>query len=82
MARSWLRFLIVPVLVVLTTGAAAQNKCTAKGQMGGHAFNLAHCEVAFYEGGPAVTIWFSSTPITNEERDFFQISSSADRFSK
>ena len=41
-----------------------------------------HCEVAFYEGGPGVTIWFSSTPITAEERDFFQISSSADRFKK
>ena len=50
--------------------------------MAGQAFNLAYCEVAFYEGGPGVTIWFSSTPITNEERDFFQLSSSADRFKK
>ena len=66
----------------MATGAAAQNKCTAMGQMGGQAFNLANCEVALYEGSPGVTIWFSSTPITNEERDFFQLSSSADRFKK
>jgi hypothetical protein len=82
MAGSWLRFLVVPVLVAAATTASAQNKCTAKGQMAGQAFNLAYCEVAFYEGSPAVTIWFSSTPITAEERDFFQLSSSADRFKK
>ncbi len=82
MAGSWLRSLVVLMFVTVATSASAQNKCTAKGQMGGHAFSLAHCEVAFYEGGPGVTIWFSSTPITAEERDFFQISSSADRFSK
>jgi hypothetical protein len=82
MARTWLRFLVVPIVVVVATAASAQNKCTATGQMGGQAFNLSHCEVAFYEGGPGVTMWFSSTPITAEERDFFQISSSADRFKK
>ena len=82
MARSWLRFLVAAILVGVAAAASAQSKCTAKGQMGGQAFNLAYCEVAFYEGGPGVTIWFSSTPITAEERDFFQISSSADRFSK
>ena len=82
MAGSWLRFLVIPILVVVAAGAAAQNKCTAKGQMGGQAFNLANCEVAFYEGSPGVTISFSSTPITAEERDFFQTSSSADRFKK
>jgi hypothetical protein len=82
MAGSWIRLLVLPILVVAATGAAAQNKCTATGQMGGQAFNLANCEVAFYEGGPGATIWFSSTPITAEERDFFQLSSSADRFKK
>jgi len=82
MKRSWFRLLVLPLLVVLATGASAQNKCVAKGQMGGQAFNLAHCEVAFYEGGPAATIWFSSTPITAEERDFFQLSSSSDKFKK
>src|SRR6266542_2164724 len=82
MARSWFRLLVLPFLVVVATGASAQNKCVAKGEMGGQAFNLAYCEVAYYESGQGVTIWFSSTPITNEERDFFQLSSSADRFKK
>ena len=65
---------------VAAADAAAQNKCTASGQMAGQAYNLAYCEVALYEGSPSVTIWFSSTPITPEERDFFHISSTADRF--
>jgi hypothetical protein len=82
MTRTWIRFLLFPILAVIAAGACAQSKCTAKGQMGGQAFNLAYCEVAFYSGSPGATIWFSSTPITPEERDFFQISSSADRFRK
>ncbi len=61
MTGSCLRFLVVPILVGVATGASAQNKCMAKGQMGGHAFNLAYCEVAFYEGRPAATIWFSKS---------------------
>ena len=82
MARARIRSLVFLLLISAAPLTSAQNKCTAKGQMGGHAFSLAHCEVAFYEGGPGVAIWFSSTPITAEERDFFQISSSADRFKK
>jgi hypothetical protein len=82
MARTWLRFLVAAILVAVAAAASAQSKCTAKGQMGGQAFTLANCEVAFYEGGPSVTLWFSSTPITPEERDFFQLSSSAERFKK
>jgi hypothetical protein len=82
MARARIRSLVFLLLIAAAPLTSAQNKCTAKGQMGGHAFSLAHCEVAFYEGGPGVAIWFSSTPITAEERDFFQISSSADRFKK
>jgi len=82
MARTWFRFLVLPLLVVVASEASAQNKCVAKGEMGGQAFNLAYCEVAYYESSQGVTIWFSSTPITAEERDFFQLSSSADRFKK
>jgi len=82
MARTWLRFVLFAIFVGAAGGAAGQSKCMAKGQMAGNAFNLAYCEVAFYEGSPGVAIWFSSTPITAEERDFFQISSSADRFKK
>lgn len=75
-------FLVFSALVAAASDASAQGKCTASGQMAGQAFNLTYCEVALYEGSPGVTIWFSSTPITAEERDFFQISSTADRFKK
>ncbi|MFO1325656.1 MAG: hypothetical protein U1F15_16575 [Burkholderiales bacterium] len=77
-----IRVVLCSLLVLAAQGAFAQGKCTAKGQMGGQAFSLANCEVAFYAGGPSVAIWFSSTPIGADERDFFQRSSSADRFRK
>jgi len=70
------------MLVAIATAVSAQNKCIAKGQMGGQAFNLTHCEVAYYEGSHGITIWFSSTPIVPAERDFFQTSSTADSFRK
>jgi hypothetical protein len=82
MAGSPLRWLLFPMLVALATAVSAQNKCVATGHMGGQAFNLTHCEVAFYEGSPGITIWFSSTPITPEERDTFERSSYADDFRK
>jgi hypothetical protein len=82
MATVIVRVLALGVLLITTQPAWGQAKCTAKGQMGGQPFNLAFCEVAYYQGGQGVTIWFSSTPITAEERDFFQRSSSADRFRK
>ena len=80
MTGSAVRWLIFPMLVACATTVFGQNKCTATGQMGGQAFNLAYCEVAYYEGSNGVTLWFSSTPITDAERDFFQTSSSAERF--
>ena len=82
MKGSALRGLVFTMLISLATVVSAQNKCVATGQMGGQPFNLAYCEVAYYEGSNGITIWFSSTPITSEERDFFQTSSSADRFRK
>jgi hypothetical protein len=82
MATVVVRVLALGVLLITTQPAWGQAKCTAKGQMGGQPFDLAFCEVAYYQGGQGVTIWFSSTPITAEERDFFQRSSSADRFRK
>ena len=82
MAGSSVRWLVFPMLVALAAAVSAQNKCIATGQMGGQAFSLSYCEVAYYEGSNGITIWFSSTPITPEERDFFQTSSSADRFRK
>jgi hypothetical protein len=74
--------LVLGTLVAAAPDAWAQNKCTAKGVMGGQAFNLAYCEVAYYDGSNGVSIWFSSTPITPDERAFFQLSSSEDRFQK
>ena len=82
MADSSLRWLVFSILVAAATAVSAQNKCSATGQMGGQTFSLTNCEVAYYEGSQGITIWFSSTPITPEERDFFQTSSSADRFRK
>jgi hypothetical protein len=82
MAGSSVRWLVFSMLVAMATAVSAQNKCIATGQMGGQAFNLTHCEVAFYEGSPSITIWFSSTPITPEERDTFQRSSYAHGFRK
>jgi hypothetical protein len=77
------RLLAAVALLLLVPVAAAQNKCTAKGVMAGQAYSLANCEVAYYPGGDnSVTIWFSDTPIGAEEREFFQRSSSADRFKK
>ena len=82
MTSSSVRWLVFPILVAVATGVSAQNKCIAKGQMGGQAFSLTHCEVAYYEGSHGITIWFGSTPITPAERDFFQTSSSVERFRK
>jgi len=82
MKSSSVRGLVFATLVLVAASSSAQNKCVATGQMGGQAFSLAYCEVAYYEGSNGITIWFSSTPITPEERDFFQTSSSADRFRK
>ena len=82
MAGSSVRWLVFSLLVAVATAVSAQNKCIATGQMGGQAFNLTHCEVAFYEGSPGITIWFSSTPITPEERDTFQRSSYDQDFRK
>ena len=82
MTRSSLRWPVFWALVAASAAVSAQNKCIATGQMGGQAFSLTYCEVAYYEGSQGITIWFSSTPITPEERDFFQTSSSADRFRK
>lgn len=72
--------LVCGALAASSPQAAAQQRCTAKGVMGGQAFDLGNCEVAYYEGSQGVTLWFSSTPITAEEKEFFQLSSSADKF--
>jgi hypothetical protein len=82
MAAAIVRLLVCSLLLIATQAVWAQNKCTAKGQMGGQPFDLAYCEVAYYDSAHSVTIWFSSTPISADERDAFQRSSSADRFRK
>jgi hypothetical protein len=70
MTLTWIRIPAAAILFAAATGACAQSKCSATGQMAGQAFSLANCEAAIYEGGPGVTIWFSSTPITAEELAF------------
>ena len=82
MKSTSVRWLVFALVIAAAAGVSAQSKCAATGQMGGQAFSLPYCEVAYYEGSNGITIWFSSTPITAEERDFFQTSSSADRSRK
>jgi len=70
------------MLVLTADDGFAQNKCTAKGVMAGQKFELAECAVAYYAGSNGVTIWFSSTPITADERSTFQLSSTNDTFKR
>ena len=72
--------LAAAVLLASAQPAFAQGKCSAKGVMAGEKFDLVNCEVAYYAGSNGVTLWFSSTPITAEERSFFQLSSTNDKF--
>jgi hypothetical protein len=60
-----------------SSGASAQNKCTAKARW---RQKFTHERRSLFAGSNGVTIWFSSTPITAEERDFLQLSSTADQF--
>jgi len=79
--KTTMLFAAASLLLVANT-STAQNKCVAKGVMGGQKFELAYCEAAYYAGSNGVTIWFSGTPITPDERAHFQLSSSNDDFKR
>lgn len=70
-------------LCLVVPTVAAQGKCSAKGVMAGQAFDLAHCEIAYYPGGDnSVVLWFGDKPISAAEREYFQMSSSTDALRK
>lgn len=74
MART-IRILLLVVLAAGLAGrAGAQDKCAAKGSMGGKAFTMKHCAVAVYDE-KGVTIWFSEAPIPAQEVQTFHTSS-------
>ncbi len=68
------RRLLLGILAIAVCGrAAAQDKCLAKGSMGGKTFTMTHCAAAVYDG--AVALWFSEAPISAEEVGTFHLSS-------
>lgn len=77
------RSLAVLVCSLLLVGAVnAQNQCSGKGVMGGLQYSIHDCAAAFYDGANSVTLWFSETPITADERQKFEFNSYADDFRK
>jgi hypothetical protein len=72
--RHGTRRLFLGLLAIAVCGrAAAQDKCTAKGSMGGKSFTMTHCAAAVYDG--AVALWFSEAPIPAAEVETFHLSS-------
>jgi len=66
------------ILAVVVLGAAAvraEDRCSAKGSMGGKAFAMTHCAAAVYDGQKSVSLWFSEKPIPADEIETFHISS-------
>lgn len=77
--RRWSLRLAVAACLGLAATAHAQDKCSASGVMSGEKFSAPHCAVAYMrEPYPSVTLWFSESPITPQERDAFRMSAYAD----
>jgi hypothetical protein len=74
-------FAVLFVFLSFQISAEADNKCSAKGVMAGLDFSMNHCAAALYDE-KGVTLWFSSTPITSDELQQFQLNSYADPFHK
>jgi hypothetical protein len=53
----------------------AEDRCSAKGSMGGKAFAMTHCAAAVYDSEKSVSLWFSENPIPAEEIETFHLSS-------
>ena len=62
------------VLVALGAPARADEKCLAKGVIGGKPIALKHCEVAMYDE-KGVTLVFMEAPISAEEVTAFELNS-------
>ena len=72
------RLALVPLAAALvSSSAAADDKCLAKGKMQDQAFELKSCAVAMYDN-KGVTIWFTEKPLPAETVDTFHLNSYAD----
>ena len=65
-------FLLAASLSLAAASAHAENKCSATGVMGGEAFALNHCAIAYYPEQKSVTLWFNESPIEPREAEGFQ----------
>lgn len=68
---------ILALLLVLSTPAFAEDKCSVKAVLGGKPVTMKHCVAAVYEDQHSVTLYFSDTPFTAKEVDSFHVSSYA-----
>jgi hypothetical protein len=68
---------ILALLLVLSTPALAEDKCSVKALLGGKPVTMKHCIAAVYEDQHSVTLFFSDTPFTAKEVDSFHVSSYA-----
>jgi hypothetical protein len=68
---------ILALLLVLSTPANAEDKCSVKALLGGKPMTMKHCIAAVYEDEHSVTLYFSDTPFTAKEVDSFHVSSYA-----
>ncbi len=71
------RFVLGVLAVAVCGRAAAQDRCTATGTMGGKKFTMSHCAVAVYDGSKSVAFWFTDSPLPSADVDTFHLSSYA-----
>jgi len=57
--------------------AQAQQKCTAKGVLGGKSFSMTSCAVSYYDDQHSVTIWLDEQAISAAEAESFRVSAYA-----
>ncbi len=69
--------LLVLLTVIAAATAQAQDKCSARGVMGGEKFVLEYCVMAFEEDFKSVTLWLNEKPISAKEAQAFQVSAYA-----
>ena len=61
-------------LLALAPDAQAQETCLVKAVIGGKPVEMKHCAIAVYDE-KGVTLFFSATPIGDEEKQMFQLNS-------
>jgi len=66
--------LAASIALALAAGAHAEDRCSAKGVMGGKKFSMSHCAVSYFDDEHSVTIWISASPISPDEARKFEAS--------